>query len=358
VRGVLAVERLGAGVTVAAADASDAAAMRELFSRFGASLPPLRGIVHAAGRIDYRPIDQVGAAELADVSRAKVDGTLVLDALTRDGRHALDFFVMFSSGASVWGSRHLAHYSAANHALDAVAHARRAAGVPATAINWGWWEGGATTADAEALFAQAGLQVMAADDALEAMADVIASGVPQRIVAAIDWQMFKPAIESTGSTLLSQIGVMADTQKAARPRGTLSRELAGLPAEQSRARILDYVRAEVGAVIGRDPALLDLTRGLFKLGMDSMMTVELRRRLEAALDRTLPATIAFEYPNIAALAAFLAGHVVPAGPPSEPAAETETATVTAALDAESDEALALMLDSELDRLLTEEERTN
>ena len=182
--------------------------------------------------------------------------------------------------------------------------------------------------------------------------------VDKYYMLAIDWQMFKPAIESTGSTLLSQIGVMADTQKAARPRGTLSRELAGLPAEQSRARILDYVRAEVGAVIGRDPALLDLTRGLFKLGMDSMMTVELRRRLEAALDRTLPATIAFEYPNIAALAAFLAGHVVPAGPPSEPAAETETATVTAALDAESDEALALMLDSELDRLLTEEERTN
>ncbi len=356
VRGVAAVERLGAQVTVIAADASDATAMRELFSRFGASLPALRGVVHAAGRIDYRPIEQIGATEFADVSRAKVDGTLVLDALTRDGRHALDFFVLFSSGASVWGSRHLAHYSAANHVLDAVAHARRAAGFPATAINWGWWEGGATTADAEALFAQAGLQVMTTDDALEAMADVVAAGVPQRIVAAIDWQTFKPALESTGSTLLVRIGTMAETATAVRPRGTLSRELEALSPDEARARILEYVRAEVGVVIGRDPALLDPTRGLFKLGMDSLMTVELRRRLEAALDRTLPATIAFEYPNIAALAAFLAGKVVSSERAAEPAAVPEA--IGAALDAESDEDLALMLDSELDRLLTEEERTN
>jgi myxalamid-type polyketide synthase MxaE and MxaD len=355
VQAIAKLERLGAQVTVCAADASDPTAMRELFSGFGGALPPLRGIVHAAGRIDYRPVDQIGAAEVADVFRAKVDGTLILDALSRDGRHPIDFFVMFSSGASVWGSRHLAHYSAANHALDAIAHARRAAGLPATAINWGWWEGGATTAEAEALFSQSGLQAMPADDALEAMGDAIAADVPQRIVAAVDWRTFKPILESVGSTLLARLDTMTEPAAAARPRGTLLRELESLPPEAARSCIEAHLRSEVGAVIGRDPSLLDVNRGFFKLGMDSLMTVELRRRLEAALDRTLPATIAFEYPNIGALASFLAEQIAGAAVSALPTAVDD---VAAALDEQSDDELALMLDGEIARLLTEEERTN
>jgi myxalamid-type polyketide synthase MxaE and MxaD len=361
VRMIAAIEALGTEVTVIAADVADASAMGDLFSRFGRTLPPLRGIVHAAGRIDYRPVGQVGPAEIDDVCRAKVRGAWLLHELTRDGRHPLEFFVLFSSGASVWGSRHLAHYAAANHVLDAIAHARRARGLPATAINWGWWDGGATSADAEALFAQAGLRAMPGEDALQAMGDVLRADVPQRMVAAIDWKKFKPSYESTGARLLEHIETSVEIAPTSRARGALRREAAALEPREAAVRIHEHVRAEVAAVIGRDPAQLDPARGFFKLGMDSLMSVELRRRLEAAIDAPLPTTIAFEYPTINALSQFLAKQMVV--PPLEavpPAATSDAAASDASatmLDEHSDEELASMLDGEIARLLGGQEGT-
>jgi hypothetical protein len=91
--------------------------------------------VHAAGVVGYKPILQVGRDELDAVLQPKVAGAWLLH------RHSeafpLDFFVMFSSIASAWGSREQAHYSAANRFLDALAHHRRGLGLPALSVNWG-----------------------------------------------------------------------------------------------------------------------------------------------------------------------------------------------------------------------------
>jgi len=365
IRAIRAIEERGTDVTVHAADTADERAMRDLFSRFGTTLPRLRGVVHAAGRIDYRALDQIGERDVDDVLRAKVRGTWVLHELTAQLRDPLDFFVLFSSGASVWGSRHLAHYAGANHALDAVAAYRRAEGLPALAINWGWWEGGATTAESDALFAQAGLQAMAPDAALEVMADLLGTDVAQRVIAAIDWTVFRPAYESTGSRLLARIDAAAPAVAVGRARGSLLRELASLSGDETKARVTEYLRSEVGAVLGRDPSQLDPARGFFKLGMDSLMTVELRRRLETALDRALPTTIAFEYPTISALSAYICSEVLyvkaaPSAPGASAAAVSAVSAtaIQAALEERSVDELASMLDDELAHLLGNEGRPN
>lgn len=361
VQAIRAAESLGARVTTVAADTADGAAMRTLFVRFGRAWPRLRGVIHAAGRIDYRSLAAVTARDVDDVLHAKLQGTLVLHELTK--KLPLDFFVLFSSGAAVWGSRHLAHYAAANHVLDAIAATRRAARLPALSVNWGWWDGGSTTRASEALFTQSGLRPMAPFDALQVMGDLIAQGASQRTVASIDWTVFKPALESTGSPLLARVEAVAPSTVVAAGRGALAAEIAALGAHESRTRLAEYICGQVGAVLGRDASQLDPSRGFFKLGMDSLMTVELRRRLEAALDRTLPATIAFEYSTVASLAGYLCTVLgkVEETPEPAPAALAVQAASDRALDGladRSEDELASMLDDELTQLLGQEGRAN
>src|SRR5262249_12264824 len=147
-RGITA---LGAEVDVIAADVADAVQVEHLFATLDRDFPPLAGIVHAAGVTVRTDLAHTDAAALAGVLRPKVTGAWLLH------RHscalALDFFVMFSSAASVWGSAFGGAYSAANHFLDALAHARRQLGLPALTVSWGGWDsGGMVSAEAEHYF--------------------------------------------------------------------------------------------------------------------------------------------------------------------------------------------------------------
>src|SRR5581483_5107839 len=110
--------------------------------------PPLRGIIHAAGVATTISLDNLDVATLKVTLQPKVLGTWVLHQLSIG--LDLDCFVTFSSIASVLGSRALAHYAAANHFLDALAHHRRSIGLPALTINWGpWAEGGMASLDSQ-----------------------------------------------------------------------------------------------------------------------------------------------------------------------------------------------------------------
>jgi myxalamid-type polyketide synthase MxaE and MxaD len=357
------IERAGARVSVIAADVADRGAVGALVARCGGEWPALKGIVHAAGVIDHCAIDRLQESQVAAVFRAKVDGAWVLHEVTQSLE--LDFFALFSSASAAWGSRELGHYAAANHFLDALAHLRRAQGLPATSVNWGWWAGGGTSAAADEFFAQIGLAVMPPDAALGVLGDLLASAVPQRVVAAVDWSIFKPVFEATGSHFLDRIEVSVRRGGAgARRRGELRRAAEGRTAEETSQLVVDHVRAQVADVLGREPAQADTTRGFFKMGMDSLMTVELRRRLEVALDEALPATIAFEYPTIAALAAFICRTVLNAPPApaadSGPQPEVGAAVLeleTTLADRSTDE-LATLLDRELGQILGEKGRAN
>ena len=130
-------QRGGAEIRVRGADVSVESDVARVFAEIRASLPPVRGIVHAAGVLDNAPLVDLDANRLSRVLAPKVDGAWNLHAATLDDR--LDFFVLFSSAVSVLGSPGQGNYAAANTFLDVLAHYRRREGLPALSINWGPW---------------------------------------------------------------------------------------------------------------------------------------------------------------------------------------------------------------------------
>ncbi len=322
VAGVQALEALGAAVTVVAADVADRSAMETAFDRFGRDLPPLRGVFHTAVVMTEWTLADMPRAGLADMLRTKLDGAHVLDELSRG--HDLDAFVLFSSTTALWGVRGMGHYAAANLGLDALAHGRRAAGLPALSINWGTWEEMrvASGADRER-FSQFGMKPLPTEQALDMLGRLLGQpDLTQIAVAAVDWALLKPAYEARRARpFLSRMGAAPKPrakEQALPAVSELAQALDGVRPEDRRAAITRVVHGHAARVLGIDAARsIDEHQGLFELGMDSLMSVELKGRLEASAGKPLPSTLTFNYPSIAALAEYLDLEVL--APPAAPA---------------------------------------
>ncbi|MFG1988989.1 type I polyketide synthase [Actinoplanes sp. NPDC048988] len=309
----------GAEATVASCDVADRAALAALLDRIG----PVSAVVHAAGTGQFTMIGDTGAAELAAVLSGKVDGARHLDELLEG--HELDAFVLFSSGAAIWGSAGQAGYAAANTYLDALAEARRARGAVATSVAWGSWAGGGMVDDAgDAMLRRRGIRRMDPGAALLAMRDAVDGAEPTAVVADIDWAAFVPSFtlirarplisdipevraalrderDGTGSRRPGPARRSAAT--SADVAGTeLAARLAGMPPGERRRHLYETVRAHIAAVLGeavRDAVEPD--RPFKALGFDSLSAVELRNRLGAAAGLRLPATLVFDHPTPAAV---------------------------------------------------------
>ncbi|MDR3537910.1 MAG: beta-ketoacyl synthase N-terminal-like domain-containing protein [Acetobacteraceae bacterium] len=259
---------------------------------------PLGGLVHAAGVADGTP-EAVFAAKL-DIAATLAQAADGLDP---------PFLLLFSSAAGVWGTRGHVAYAAANRALDRWAEQARARGLPATAIAFGrFQEPGLLSAEEDAALDQAGLRAMSPDDAFTAALQAVADGAALRIVAAIDWPRFRATFE-------------------ARRRRSLFDRFVEAPAAPSvvvpiAPKSIRLDRAGVAALLADllghlDASRIDPERGLFEQGLDSLMAVTLRRRLEEAAGIPVPAAVLFAQPTVALLADWLAGaaNTVPAAVP-------------------------------------------
>ena len=263
----------------------------------GATLPPLRGVFHAAATLSAYPVEDLPLEAVHDMLRPKVDGTWLLHELTRELE--LDCFVMFSSTTALWGARTLAHYAAANAFLDAMAHYRRGLNLPALSINWGTWaEMRAASLDDRQAFAQFGLQPMPNDRALATLGELLSrSDVTQIAVASVDWRTLKAAYEAKRPRpFLSQIEALsqprvdrqASAARSTAERPVLQQRLAQAPAHERREVVAAFVRAEVAKVLSLAASqVIDDQQGLFEMGMDSLMSVELKGRLEAGAGHAL-----------------------------------------------------------------------
>jgi NAD(P)-dependent dehydrogenase (short-subunit alcohol dehydrogenase family)/acyl carrier protein len=303
------IEALGTEVVVVSADVADPRAMADLFDRFGADLPELRGIVHAAATLGDAAVADLSREQVEAMLRPKVAGTWVLHRLGRD--LPLDFFVLFSSTTALWGSRGLAHYAAANHFLDAFAHHRRAQGLPVLSVDWGTWdEMRVASTEEREVVASSGLDPMPSDRALELLADML--GRPdavQVVVAAVDWTVLKAIYEARRERpFLSLVSSRepARARQAATATPVLAERLSTTEPGQRRDVVVDFLRDEVALALGiQAPLTIDVEQGLFEMGMDSLMSVELKGRIESAVGMNLPSTLTFNYPNISALTEFL-----------------------------------------------------
>jgi acyl carrier protein len=271
----------------------------------------------------------------------------------------LDFFILFSSGAAVWGSKDLAPYAAANQFLDTLAHYRRRRGLPALAINWGWWAGGGTTQEVERYFRQIGLNPMPDLECLEALKFLILCGAVQSAVSDFDWSILGPIFEAKKHRpfleMLLVSGQSTRPHKAGAEATDLRRRLEICSLDNRWNILIDHIRSVTAQVLGiESPDRLDLKQGFFSMGMDSITTLQLKNLLEASMGLKLPQTVAFEHPNIEALSTYIATEILSLPLPGQPSIESrqeqETMTFQKRNEMLSEEDLVALLSRKLEDL--------
>jgi acyl transferase domain-containing protein/D-arabinose 1-dehydrogenase-like Zn-dependent alcohol dehydrogenase/acyl carrier protein len=315
------VRALGAGVTVAACDAADRAAVAGLLARLGRQAEMgqrVTAVIHTAGVLDDGVLEGLTPQRVAAVLDPKAGAAVHLDELTAS--LDLDAFVLFSSVAGTVGGAGQGNYAAANAFLDALAERRRARGLPGTSVAWGLWAGdsGMVGDVAGDRARRGGIVPMPPQQAIAALGQLAGGGDPAVVVANVDWQRFAPGFTSVRpSPLITGVAEarQAIEAGAAAPaeapgKGRLAGRLAGLGAARQEQVVLEVVRAEAATVLGHPSPDAIAPGAVFRdLGFDSLTAVELRNRLGAATGLQLPATLVFDYPTPIVLAAWLRGEI-------------------------------------------------
>ncbi|MEK0807683.1 beta-ketoacyl reductase, partial [Mycobacterium ulcerans] len=296
----------GVNLVIAAADATDEAAMTALFDRFGADLPPLEGIYLAAFAGQPVLLTEMTNDDVTAMFAPKLDAAALLHRLSL--KVPVRHFVLFSSISGLIGSRWLAHYTATSGYLDALAYARRVMGLPATTVNWGLWK---SLADAEHDASQvslgSGLVPMQDDVAIGALPLVMsqAAGVHSVVVAA-DWPLLAAAYRTRGS-----LRIVDDVLPVSDETTVLESEfrvaLRNCAPERRHDMLHDQVAMLAANVMGLHAGESpDPSTGFFQLGMDSLMSVTLQRALSDSLGEFLPPSVVFDYPTVYSLTDYLA----------------------------------------------------
>ncbi|SMC49258.1 type I polyketide synthase [Kibdelosporangium aridum] len=302
---------LGTNVIVRACDVSDADALAELINGV-----ELTGVVHTAGALDDSLIGDLTPERVSAVLRAKVDSAIHLDALTRDRN--LSLFVLYSAAAGIFGGAGQANYAAANVVLDALAHRRRAAGLPGISLAWGLWAqlGGMTSHLDEADLTRLDRDGVAGLDTAEGLAlldAALAADEPLLVPIRLNTEELRRAKTDVPPLLRGLAGIRT-TRRAAGDASlgdsSLRQRLAGMSAADAEAHMLELVRSEAATVLGYPTAdAVEPDRAFKELGFDSLTGLDLRNRLNAGTGVRLPATLVFDHPTPAALARFLHGEL-------------------------------------------------
>nr|AXM42948.1 type 1 polyketide synthase [Myxococcus fulvus] len=322
---------MGARMVIARGDVAAREDVARVLETCRASMPPLRGVVHAAGVLDDGLLMNQSGERIARVLAPKVQGALNLHLETL--AEPLDFFVLFSSISSVMGSAGQSSYAAANAFLDTLAHQRRAQGLKATSINWGPWAevGMAARLPAEAgkSWSTFGLGMLTPEAGLAALDAILGSEAPQFIVAASG----RGGARETLSPFFEVLGARRAAPSGATPAVG---GLIDVASREGRARLLELIQRKVAEVLGLAPGSpIDPRRPLQELGLDSLMSMQLRTGLASLLGRPLPMTLLFDHPTLDQLLAFLSRElgpgvgVAPATPAPAPVKVRRTANAGA-----------------------------
>ncbi|MGW8554784.1 type I polyketide synthase [Streptomyces tubercidicus] len=302
----------GTRTEFAGCDIADRDALAALLDTIPADRP-LTAVLHTAAVLDDGTINSLTPAQLAGVLRVKAGGARNLDELTRG--HDLSAFVLFSSTAGTIGAPGHANYAPGNAYLDALAQQRRAAGHRATSVAWGpWAEAGMAEGTVGERLQRHGVRPMEPWSAVAALQRALDQDDTVLAVTDIDWDTFGRAFTTARARPL--IADLPDARRALATAGpakeetangpALARQLAALDAAEQRKALSELVRAHVAAVLNHtDPDEVAPHRAFRELGFDSLMAVELRNALSTAIGTRLPATLIYDHPTPAALAARL-----------------------------------------------------
>jgi NADPH:quinone reductase-like Zn-dependent oxidoreductase/thioesterase domain-containing protein/acyl carrier protein len=300
-----ALRKAGSEVCVLSGDVADADSLAAALAQLPPNAPPLRGVVHAAGVLADGILTDMSLDQLDRAMLPKVQGAWNLHVATLE--EPLDFFVLFSSVASVLGSPGQANYAAGNAYLDALAQARRARELPATAVNWGPWAGAGMAG--EALTRQAvtsrGMVPLEPERGLEILGKLLHSNAAQIAVMDANWNELLRMLGSRRPALLEEIAAESQddgSQTTGRVDQSFRQRLLSADAITRHSLICDYIRDELARIMSVDAASLEIEQPLSTFGLDSLLALELKNKLESQLDFTLPMATLMEGPSIASLA--------------------------------------------------------
>ena len=320
---IRALRERGVTVEVELADVADGSAVNGMLARIDRKLPPLGGVIHSVGVLSDGALTNQTWARFETVLWPKILGAWHLHRATVD--RDLELFVLFSSRVGVMGNPGQANHAAANAFLDQLAGHRRAMGLPGQAIAWGAWsEIGEAAEQRERIDRQRsalGGRWFTPQQGLRAFDRIVRQDVTNSVVMSMDWTVFEEAVEDRPPLLENLLS--ATSEAGAGPSGSTRDVLSRLwesPVAEREELLVAFLQREVRAVL-RLPSEPAPTVGFFDLGMDSLMAVELRNRLNRAFSEeyTAPNTIVFDFPDIAALARHLVQEL--GQPESVPAAE-------------------------------------
>jgi myxalamid-type polyketide synthase MxaB len=323
-------EQAGAKIEVIRADVSNKEEVRRLLS---ACASPLRAIIHAAGLLDDGVLMRQSVERFEKVMAPKILGAWNLHTLTQEaamgrpsagtGEAEVPLLVFFSSIASLLGSAGQANYAAANAFMDALAHQRHAMGLPALSINWGaWGEAGMASDAGNRRWAEMGLQSIAPEQGVQILGELLRESQSAQIAVlpVTQWAKFlkaspisSPFMEAfaheEGAISQESGEHTANLWATARVAPTLLAELEQTAAEKRRNVLMSHLQRTVRQVLDARTQIKPRQR-LFDLGLDSLMAIELKNRLELSLAQTLRPTLLFDYPTLEALEAYLALEVL------------------------------------------------
>ncbi len=328
-------QQKGVEVQIVQVDVADEGEMKRLFNDIRATMPPLLGIIHAAGVLDDGVLLKQNWERFHGVMAAKVKGAWNLHKLTQELslNSSLDFFVLFSSVAALLGSLGQGNYAAANSFMDALAHYRHGLGLKALSINWSPWKDSnmitslktSLKTNYQVRSTYRGMSLLRSDQGLRVLKQVLGLNYPQVGVVTINWSLFREQFNfCTQLPLFSEIIRTIDVgeelkqlsiQKVkinSEKEPELLEKLRLTDNREQQQLLTTFIQNEVARLLGFSSSQLpDLQLNFFDMGMDSLMAIELKNNLEKNLGKSLSSTLAFNYHNIEVLAQYLCREVLP-----------------------------------------------
>ncbi|MDJ0649138.1 MAG: SDR family NAD(P)-dependent oxidoreductase [Xenococcaceae cyanobacterium MO_188.B19] len=290
-------ETSGATIQIIQGDISNIETVKNIISPQSPQSPQtpssqIKGIIHAAGIIQDKAILNQTPEDFQAVINPKIQGVWNLHQATKD--IPLDFFIMFSSAASILGSPGQINYSAANAFLDNFAYYRNSLGLRSFTINWGAWsEIGLAATN---LPQNSGIKSISPEKGIEILDYLLSSASPQIGVLPINWQKWKN--KTAFYEYFQQVPIARDLQKS----------IDKLPS--NRDELTEYLIKEVAKILGlNDHKKIDLDMGFTDMGLDSLSSLELRNRIQSVFDCKLPSTLTYDFPTINFLVDYLLGEL-------------------------------------------------
>jgi myxalamid-type polyketide synthase MxaB len=281
-------ETAGASVKVLLGDVSTEKDVAQIFQQIQTSLFPLKGVIHAAGVLDDGLVQNLSWQQFTKVMKPKVQGTWHLHQVTKD--LPLDFFVCFSSMASMLGNSGQGNYAAANAFMDAIAYYRRGMGLPGLSINWGAWAAGGMAArlasEHQNRMETVGIVPIQPEQGMQVLELLLSGSQTQVGVFPVNWSKFLRELP-TGQKMpyleafISSVTETENTQQ-------LLEELKSAPPEEGEKILLNYLINKTSSLLGMTPAKIEIKQSLTSMGVDSLMAVELRNLLLRELEFDLP----------------------------------------------------------------------